>query len=194
MSFDQKTSTHKTMNAITTVPLTKVHQVIAGYDSIIKKAANSIAFRFRQEPSDLISLFYEKLLTIPKIEIESKRQFTSFIYQCLTNHAINAHRKASKQPKEDFEYYTNDQRVSHNPSYDSKELAWKIINGIRKELQRKSCPSWLILYDEVILGQMKYHEAAERLKIPINTVKTRIRYIRQIAEKKYGKQYRDFIE
>lgn len=139
----------------------------------------------REEANDLLQETSLKALDNEE-KYTAETNFKGWIYTIMRNIFINNYRKALRDQtyvdQTDNQYYLNQnfdiEGDSTEGSYDLKEMH-RIVNALPKEYR--------IPFSMYVSG-FKYREIADKLKLPLGTVKSRIYFTRQ----KLQEELKDF--
>jgi RNA polymerase sigma-70 factor (ECF subfamily) len=129
-----------------------------------------------ERADDLLQETMLKALTY-RDKFRENTNFKAWIYTIMRNTFINDYRRNVKR-KNTFDYMNNDIHLSHSPnkvfpspdsSYNSKEIR-KSIETLEDEYR---------VPFKLFLDGFKYKEIAEKLELPLGTVKSRIFFTRK---------------
>ena len=146
----------------------------------------------REEANDLLQETSLKALD-NEDKYTAETNFKGWIYTIMRNIFINNYRKALRDQtyvdQTDNQFYLNQnidiEGDSTEGSYDLKEMR-RIVNALPKEYR--------IPFSMYVSG-FKYREIADKLGLPLGTVKSRIYFTRQkLQEELYGAQYKMWHE
>lgn len=160
----------------------------ANYDGI-KRRCNSWAFRFYLGPDDLRSAVGQRLAESMATSgfKGSEDQFWSYMHRLIYWAAIDLKRRQKPPYVEISEVagYLEDREQN----FEVRDMIRSVKSSLPEDLTHNECR----VFEMYVFGEMKYREIAERLNIPIGSVKTFIHRARQVINEKYGRRYREIM-
>ena len=154
----------------------------------IQEELRGFALKLTADYEDANDLLQETTLKalVGEEKYEAETNFKGWIFTIMRNLFINNYRKALRDQtyvdKTDNHYYLNSgialEADSLEGAYDAKELR-KIVGRLPKEYR--------VPFSMFVAG-FKYREIAEKLNLPMGTVKSRIHFTRQ----KLQEELKDF--
>lgn len=167
-----------------TMTLLQFIQSPGGYTHL-KKCVNTQAYLTCSNSSDLLSACNERIANLinDNVHFNDETHIKRTLNVMAKNIAVSIKRlkRSKSESSVDNETLIKIDLSSH-PNYESIDKFNYIDNSIKNHFKDDR---YLNVYNHVLLGQMKYEEAAERFNIPINTVKTIVFQIRKYVKEKF---------
>lgn len=150
----------------------------------LKKYARSLLFPDIQEAEDLLNDTVERILR--KVDLfEEGANFRAWCYSIMKNNFINLYRKRVRirenMPEVELDSERAISKISHQEADD--DIRFEQLMAVVKQLPKNQKEAFLLMFDGY-----QYDEIAEKLQIPIGTVKSRIFLARKTLMEKVEKE------
>lgn len=176
---------------------------LAAFEALMarhRRGLYNFIYRFLGDSQKAEDVFQEVFLEVIKARRRYRpiAKFTTWIYRIARNRCIDTLRKEQSRktvdlPEEDRGYEGGqllDAIVSEAPSQEDRALAWEFQHYLQKALDQLSEDQREVFIFREKLG-ISFNEISEIVGVPVNTVKSRMRYAlqnlrRYLIAKGYG--------